>query len=82
MALWSRQIQPAESGVERGARLSYAFVLLVGRTSTARQLQYGRVLAFAKIGYQNDLSVRELERIVMCRRPIEVDLPKARYFVS
>jgi hypothetical protein len=34
-------------------------------------------LALTKIGHQNDLSIRELQRIVMRRRTVHVDLSKA-----
>ena len=47
----------------------------------ARQLQHRRVLTLAKISDQHDASVRELERIVVHRPVIEVDLPEASHLV-
>src|SRR5262249_55130522 len=43
----------------------------------ARQLQDGGLLALTKIGHQHDLSIRELQRIVMRCWTVHVDLPKA-----
>jgi hypothetical protein len=47
----------------------------------ARQLQHRRVLTLAKISDQHDLSIRELERIVVHRPVIEVDLAEASHLV-
>src|SRR5689334_9390966 len=56
--------------------------LLAGGLSCAWQLQHGRMLALAELGNEHDLSVRELQRIVMRGGPIEIDLPKARNLVA
>src|SRR5688572_23226575 len=45
------------------------------------KLQHRRFLALAQIGEQNDLSVRELERIVMHPKRVLVDLPEDRRLV-
>jgi len=44
----------------------------------SRQLQHGRVLAFAQPGEQNDLSIRKFQRVVVRRRLFLIDLPEPR----
>src|SRR5262245_32634148 len=56
-------------------------LFLAGRPSGAWQLQHGCLLALAKVGDQHDLSIRELERIMIRRRLSEVGLSEASHFV-
>ena len=58
------------------------FALLHRRLAGARQLQHRRVLTLGEISDQNDLSIRELERIVVHRPVIEVDLAEASHLVE
>ena len=74
-------IQPSSSGDERSGFGDFAFLFLAGGPSSAWQLQHGCMLAFAQVSDQHDLSIRELQRIVMGRRPIEIDLAEASHFV-
>ena len=67
------------SGNERSSLGDFALLFFAGRPSGAWQLQYGCLLALAKVGDQHNLSIRELERIMMRRRPIEVDLSEASH---
>ena len=57
------------------------FPLLHRRLAGARQLQHRRVLTLGEISDQHDLSIRELERIVVHRPVIEVDLAEASHLV-
>jgi hypothetical protein len=43
-----------------------------------RQLQHGRVLALDQAREQNQLSIREFQRIVMDHGFIRIDLPETR----
>jgi Nucleotidyl transferase len=51
------------------------FCLRRGR-GLGRQLQHNRILAFRQAGQQDNLSVRELQRVVMSRHALFVDLPE------
>ena len=70
------QWRAARSGNERTALLLLRFVRGARRS---RQLQHGRVLAFAQPGEQNDLSVGKLQRVVVHRHLFHVDLPEPSY---
>src|SRR5581483_8307230 len=48
------------------------------RASGSRHLQHGSGLTFAQPRQQHDLPVGELERVVMRRRTVQIDLTKAR----
>src|SRR5215813_11427533 len=71
-----------ESGGERSALRRFLLALLIRRPASAGQLQHCRVLALTKISNQHDLPVRELQRIMMRCRPIEIHLPETGNFVS
>src|SRR5262249_21130830 len=59
----------------------HLFVWLSREPPGARQLQHHRVLTLAEISDQHDFSIRELERIVVHRAVIEVDLAEASHLV-
>jgi hypothetical protein len=50
-------------------------------SSLCRKLQHGRFLALAKLGQEDDLAVREFQRIVMDVRRLLVDLAEDRRVV-
>ena len=75
------QFSRRASGDQRSSLGDFALLFFAGRPSGAWQLQHGRLLALTKIGDQHDLSIRELERIMMRRRPIEIDLAEASHLV-
>jgi hypothetical protein len=70
-----------ESDAEENSLWRHLFSGLSGGSSGARQLQHRRVLTLAEISDQHDLSIRELERIVVHCRVLVVDLAEARHFV-
>jgi hypothetical protein len=71
--------EQARSGNERTVPLLLRFVRGArGR----RQLQHGRVLTFAQPGELYDLTVRELQRVVMHVGLLQVDLLESRYLVT
>ena len=51
-------------------------------TRRSRQLQHGRVLAFAQPGELHDLTVGELQCVVMHVGLLEVDLPEPSYLLT
>jgi hypothetical protein len=74
--------QSVESGDEGSSLWHYLFARLSRGPPGARQLQHRRVLTLAKIRHQHDLPIGELQRIMMRRGPIEVDLAEASHLVG
>ena len=59
----------AASGEKRRGFANFDFAWLFRRPPAAQQLQDGGLLALTKIGHENDLSIRKLQRIVVrCRK--------------
>jgi hypothetical protein len=65
------------------ARLSFYIGYIIGsRLRNGRQLQHGRVLAYAQASEQHDLPVGELKGIMVRVRIVQVHLPETSHRVT
>src|SRR5271157_5707443 len=61
---------------------TFLLFLFGDRMRRRRQLQHGGLLTFLEAGEQNDLPIRELQCIMMCRLLILVDLTEPSHSVN